>query len=189
MAHVVEAGVRGQPATTLSYAVTLYHYSWDKLRSGTALPFPLYLVNNIEGETYGVEAWATWQVTPAWQVRGGFNTLEKDLTFGTDIVDTVGVNNPTLHNDPDYQWMLRTSYDVTTNVQLDLQLRRVAALTIEPVPAYAEMDLRLAWQPRDDVEVSLTGSNLLHHRHAEYSPVTNRNEISRSVLFGLRWML
>jgi iron complex outermembrane receptor protein len=169
--------------------MTLYHYNWEKLRSATALPFPLYLVNNIEGESYGVEGWATWQVTPSLQIRGGFNTLEKNLTFGTDVPDTVGVNNDSLHNDPDFQWLLRTSFDLTPRLQLDLNVRRVAALTVAPVPAYTEMDLRVGWQPRDNVEVSLTGNNLLHRRHAEYSPVAIRNEISRSILLGFRWML
>ncbi len=189
VAQVLEAGVRGQPSRDFSYAVTLFHYNWDDLRSGTALPLPLYLVNNIEGNSYGVEAWATWQLTPALRLRGGFNTLDKELTFGTDLPDTVGVDNPTLHNDPDYQWMLRASYDVAANIQLDLQLRRVDELTIEPVPGYSALDLRLAWQPASNVEVSLSGNNLLHPRHVEYGPITSRNEISRSFLLGLRWML
>jgi iron complex outermembrane receptor protein len=189
VAHVLEAGLRGQVSDTLGYSVTVFHYNWKRLRSGTALPFPLYLVNNIEGDSYGVEGWATWQVTPALRVRGGFNTLDKDLSFGTDIVDTVGTNNPTLHNDPDYQWMLRASYDLTAKLQLDLQWRRVDELTVEPVPGYAELDLRLGWQPLENVEISLSGSNLLHSRHAEYSPVASRNELSRRVLVGFRWTL
>jgi iron complex outermembrane receptor protein len=189
VAHVLEAGVRTQPTDSLSYAVTLFHYNWDRLRSATALPFPLYLVNNIEGESYGVEAWATWQLTSKLQVRGGFNTLEKNLSFGTDPPDTAGVNNPTLHNDPDYQWLTRIRYDLKSNVQVDLQLRHVAELTVEPVPDYTELDLRLGWQPLDNVEISLAGSNLLHKRHAEYSPAASRNLISRSVVLGFRWML
>ncbi|MGV3592651.1 MAG: TonB-dependent receptor plug domain-containing protein [Gammaproteobacteria bacterium] len=189
VAHVVETGLRGQPTSKLSYSLTLFHYDWDKLRSATAPPFPLYLVNTIEGNTYGVEAWATWQITPKWQVRGGFNTLEKSLGFGTDAPDTVGVDNPTLHNDPDYQWQLRTRYDLRPNIQMDLQLRRVAELSIESVPSYTELDLRVGWQPTDKLELSLTGANLLHKRHAEYSAPANRNLINRSVAVGLRWML
>ncbi|HEY0962897.1 MAG TPA: TonB-dependent receptor [Pseudomonadales bacterium] len=189
VARVLETGLRGQPTDSLSYSMTLYHYDWDKLRSATALPFPLYLVNNIEGDAYGVEAWATWQLTPKWQVRGGFNTLEKDLGFGSDAPDTVGVNNATLHNDPDYQWQVRTRYDLRPNIQMDLQLRRVAELRIESVPSYTELDLRIGWQPTANLEVSLTGANLLHRRHAEYSPIANRNLLNRSVAVGLRWML
>jgi iron complex outermembrane receptor protein len=189
VAHVLETGFRGQPIDRFSYAVTLFHYNWDDLRSGSALPLPVYLVNNIEGDSYGVEAWAAWQVTPSLRLHGGFNTLEKDLTFGSDPVDTVGVNNPTLHNDPDYQWMLRGSYEVTAQLQADLQLRRVDELTIEPVPGYTELDLRLGWQPLENIEVSLAGRNLLHSRHAEYGPATGRNEMSRSIAVGFRWML
>jgi iron complex outermembrane receptor protein len=189
VAHVLEAGVRARASDTFSYALTLFHYNWERLRSGTALPFPLYLANNVEGESYGMEGWAAWQLTPQLRLRTGFNTLGKDLSFGTDVPDTVGVNNPTLHNDPDYQWLLGASYDVAANIQLDIQLRRVDELTIEPVPGYTEMDLRLGWQPLENLEVSLTGNNLLHSRHVEYGPAANRNLISRSILLGVRWML
>ena len=63
----LEFGARGQYSDTFSYAATIFHYNWERLRSGTALPFPLYLVNNIEGDSYGIEGWATWQLTPRWQ--------------------------------------------------------------------------------------------------------------------------
>ena len=101
----------------------------------------------------------------------------------------MGVNNATLHNDPDSQWSLRGSYDVAANLQMDLQLRRVDELTIEPVPGYTELDLRMGWEPMQNVEISLTGRNLLHSRHAEYGPAATRNEISRSIFVGFRWML
>lgn len=189
VAKVGELGYRSQPLADLSYSVTLYHYDWEKLRSGTPLPLPVYLVNNIAGESWGVEGWGTWQVASGWRLRAGFNTLEKDLAFNSGTSDTVGVANPTLHNDPDYQLMLRSSHDLSNGVQMDLQLRRIAALEVEPVPAYAEMDLRLGWSPVDNVELSLTGTNLLHSRHAEYGPANNRSEINRSVLLGFRWTL
>jgi iron complex outermembrane receptor protein len=188
VAHVLELGYRGQVSGTLSWSGTLFHYDWDKLRSGTPLPLPVYLVNNIQGESWGVEAWGSWQLSPVWHLRAGLSTLHKDLEFAPGTSDTAGIDNNTLHNDPDYQWLLRSSHDLAEHIQLDLQLRRVAALDIEQVPGYAELDLRLGWQPAANVEVALTASNLLHKRHAEYSPLANRSEFGRSILVGIRWM-
>ena len=36
------------------------------------------------------------------------------------------------------------------------------------IPAYTELDARLAWRPRSDVEIALVGHNLLHKRQAEF---------------------
>lgn len=187
VAHVLEGGYRGQPTASLNYSVTLYHYDWDQLRSGTPLPLPVFLTNNIEGKTWGIEAWGTWQVSRSWWLRAGANTLGKHLQFEAGTSDTVGINNPTLHNDPDYQLILRSSHDLPHGVQLDVSLRRIAALEVEPVPAYTEMDMRFSWQPVANLELSVAGNNLLHATHAEYNPATNRNLFDRTVLFGIRW--
>jgi hypothetical protein len=57
------------------------------------------------------------------------------------------------------------------------------------VPAYTELDARLAGLIAPAVELSLAGSNLLHDDHLEYNnpgtaPV---RRIPRSAHMGLRW--
>lgn len=188
VAHVIEGGFRDHPLSNLNYSVTLYYHDWDKLRSGTGLPLPIMLVNNIEGEAYGIEAWATWQAASFWRISGGVNAMDKNLRVkpGTSV-DTVGVNNNTLHNDPDYQWNVRSSFDLPADIQLDLLLRRVDELVVQPVPAYTELDVRLAWYAMRNLELSVTGYNLLHRSHAEFGGIAFRGEFQRSVLFGLKW--
>ena len=55
-----------------------------------------------------------------------------------------------------------------------------------PTRAYTEAQVRLSWQATEALEISLTGLNLLHERHAEASEA-RRTETPRSVHFGLRW--
>ena len=55
------------------------------------------------------------------------------------------------------------------------------------VPAYAELDMRLAWMPVPRLEISVVGQNLLHDHHAEFGALTSRQEIERSVYGKVSW--
>ena len=96
--------------------------------------------------------------------------------------------------DPRNQLSLRSAMDLPHNVELDVAWRWVDELTINnagvpnTVPAYAELDLRLAWHPTPAFELSVVGRNLLHDHHAEYGiPGPTREEIDRSVYGKVTW--
>jgi iron complex outermembrane receptor protein len=185
VANVIELGYRAQPAGAISYSVTGFAHVWDKLRSGSALP--VVLENKIEGTVYGVEAWGDYRPAPFWLLSAGFTLLRENLHLKAGSTDPVGVNNSTLRNDPDYQWSLRSSFDLRYNMQLDVQLRSVAALPAPVVPAYTELDIRLAWFAGQHTELSIAGNNLLHAQHPEYGDPGVRSEIERSFYGQVRW--
>jgi iron complex outermembrane receptor protein len=60
-------------------------------------------------------------------------------------------------------------------------------LTNQGVPAYGELDLRLAWEPIPRLEFSVVGQNLLHDHHAEFRALNARQEIERSVYGKVSW--
>ena len=188
VANVLEVGYRTQDTTTFSLSVTAFHHEWDRLRSGTGLPLPIMLVNNIEGSVTGIEGWGHWQATPSWRLSAGFLAMDKDLAFraGTQP-DTVGVDNATLHNDPDHQWMLRSRSDVGERIELDFYLRGVDALTVEPVPGYVELDARIGIRLTPTLDLSLVGTNLLHSSHGEYGPAARRSAFERAAHVRLEW--
>lgn len=185
VADVVELGYRAQHSETISYSLTGFVHFWDRLRSGSALP--VELENKIEGTVQGIEAWAEYRLFEFWLLSGGVTYLDEDLRLKDGSTDPVGVNNPTLRNDPDYQWQLRSSFDLPRDLQFDLQLRRVDGLPNPQVPAYTELDVRLAWLAGNGLEFSLAGRNLLHEQHAEYGDAAARSEIERSVYGQMRW--
>jgi iron complex outermembrane recepter protein len=185
VADVVELGYRAQHSATISYSLTGFVHFWDRLRSGTAAP--VELENEIEGTVQGVEAWAEYRPVDFWLLSGGVTYLQEDLRLKAGSTDPVGVDNPTLRNDPDYQWQLRSSLDLPRDFQFDLQLRRVDALPNPQVPAYTELDLRLAWLVGNGLELAIAGRNLLHDQHPEYGDAATRSEIERSVYGQMRW--
>jgi iron complex outermembrane receptor protein len=185
VANVFELGYRAEPARAISYSLTGFVHFWDKLRSGTAVP--VELENRIEGTVQGIEAWTDIRPTSFWTLSAGMTYLHEDLRLERGSGDPVGVDNPTLRNDPDYQWQLRSSVDLPGNLQLDLRLYRVGALPEPDVPAYTELDVRLAWMAGDSMEIALAGRNLLHDSHPEYGAADARSEIERSVYGQVRW--
>ncbi len=58
-------------------------------------------------------------------------------------------------------------------------------------PSYIEMDLRLAWRPREHLELALVGQNLLDSHHYEFVPSLDMfsplNEVPRSVYGSVAW--
>ena len=64
-------------------------------------------------------------------------------------------------------------------------LRHVSELSLPVVPSYTAMDVRFGWRVRPDLELSLTGQNLLGDGHGEFTDVTYRTELRRGVFFKL----
>ena len=186
VANVFELGYRAQPSHAVSLSVTAFYEDWNRLRSGQ-LPPDAQVQNMIYGNTRGVEAWASWQVAPQWRLTGGMTTLKKDLRLRPGSLDPVGASN--LGNDPDYQWMLRSSFNLPHRQELDVMVRRVAELPDPVVPAYTAVDLRYGWRIHPRLELSLALRNLLDRSHPEFNAAPDRSEIGRSGLVQLRWSM
>jgi iron complex outermembrane receptor protein len=184
VAHVLELGWRGQFNADWSASATAYLSQWKRLRSGQPPP-NAQVQNMIDGRTYGVEAWATWQARPDWRLSGGLTTLRKDLALRPESTDPVGPAN--LGDDPSFQWSLRSSFNPADGQELDVALRRVASLPQAQVPAYTALDLRYGIRLRPGLELSVVGQNLLDPGHAEFGDAPGRAEIERSVGVWLRW--
>jgi iron complex outermembrane receptor protein len=78
--------------------------------------------------------------------------------------------------------------DLPCSTELDAAFRWIDDIrnnngsTLATVPAYAEVDVRLAWNPTKHLGFSIAGQNLVHDRHLEYGfPGPSQEEIGRSV--------
>jgi iron complex outermembrane receptor protein len=77
--------------------------------------------------------------------------------------------------------------DLPHDVKLDIGLRNIAALPDPAVPAYVEMDARIAWTVWNGVELSIAGFNLLQDRHPEFATTAGVNEVPRSFYASVGW--
>lgn len=186
IANIFELGYRVQPSSSLSYSITAFYHDWDKLRSGTAIP--VEFENKIEGPVYGVEAWATWQVTAGWRLSAGGTRLEKDLRLEPDSTDPVGVENDTLADDPDYWAIVRSSLNLPGSSRLDVDIRHVASLPNPAVPDYTVADANYSWRLRDSLELSIAVRNLADREHREFEDLQNGSEFGRTAFLKVVWM-
>ena len=185
VANVVELGWRAQPHADVSYSVTAFAHFWKHLRSGTAIP--VELENKIEGTIAGVEAWAEYKPLDFWVLSAGITYLDEQLHLEDGSTDPVGVNNPTLRNDPHYFGSLRSRFDLPGALELDLDYRRVGALPEPALAGYSELDVRLAWVRDERLEIALVGRNLLHDEHSEFGDAVSRSLLERDVIGEVRW--
>jgi len=182
----LEAGYRGQPGRNTSLSVSLYFNRYEDLRSFKFIgnPFPLQLGNELQGNEYGVEAWATQQITPWWRLSAGANLLGRNFTVkagGTDLSGAASIGR-----DPSYQLQLRSQISLPQGLMLDAGLRAVDDLPNPHVDGYVEADARLAWRINDAVELYIAGDNLLHATHVESNDVQRTALIERNISFGTR---
>ena len=188
ISNVIEAGYRAQPAANVSYSVTAFYHLHDHLRSAEMRPGDIFVFGNeIEGSTHGLEAWASYRVNPAWKLSGGLLVLKQHLRLKPGSTDLGGTS--ALANDPNHQWMLRSSLDITPRHELDVMVRHVGGLAQPSVPAYTAVDVRLGWRAQRNLEFSLTLQNLLDSKHPEFAAAPGRSEYERAAWVKLLWRM
>lgn len=191
-----ELGYRAQLGTKFSASVSTFYNDYNNVRSLSSTPatiVPLFFANNLEGDTYGAELSATYQVLDWWRLHGGYDFLKEHIHVKPGQIDLDNALNETA--DPQNQFSLRSSMDLPAQLELDSALRWVDKFTINnsgvpaTVPSYFELDARLAWHATKNLELSIVGQNLLHERHLEYGVpgAPNTEEIVRSVYGKVTW--
>ncbi len=166
-----EVGARMQPSSRLSFSVSAYYNVYDNLKSIEVAPggfLPLRWGNMMQGDTYGVEAWGELQATDWWRLTAGVNVQHESLSFKPGASGILGVAQA--GDDPHHQASLRSSMNLPHNIILDADLRYIGALPAPAVPAYVELGARIGWYATKDWEIAVSGANLLHGRHLEYTP-------------------
>jgi len=185
-----ELGYRVQPHSRLALALATFYNDYDDLRSvepvNPPAPFPIQLANGLTGKSYGAELTADYSVNDRWRFRAGYTELRSSSEPKPGSLDRTSARSVAL--DPKRQALLRSSLDLSGDVQFDLALRYVGSIAAQDVPAYTELDLRVGWQPMPALDLSLVGQNLLHDHHVEFGAAATRREIERAVYAKVVWM-
>lgn len=186
VAKVFELGYRGQPLPGLSYSATLFHNDYDHLRTQEIDPGYTFVTFDslMEGKANGIEMWGSYQATPAWRLSAGFTALHQNLQLKPGSNDLAGPG--TAGKDPSHTMQLRSTYSIAPGKELEVAVRKVAALEQAAVPGYTAVDARFGWQVNPELEVSVTAQNI-NGDHPEYGPAATRSEIPRSVAVRLVW--
>ncbi len=180
-----EAGYRARPMDQATLSVSVFYNDYDDLRTVSSTPvtiLPFQLTNFGRGQTYGVEAWGSYRLTPRWRVSAGLSTLSKSFELDPAGADLSLLNST--GDDPSYQVVIQSRFDLTDSLLVDLRMRAVDGL--ETVPAYEELEARLAWRVTDRLELAVNGQNLLNSRRQETGDPVRARVFGRGVYATLR---
>jgi len=126
---------------------------------------PLNFTNNLAGKTYGVEIATIWQMLDWWRWDVNYSWLHTQL-------NNLGTSQTNIS--PQQRMSLRGAFSPWQAIDLDFWLRyvdtnfSVGSFGATYIKGYVTLDLRAAWRPYKDIELSLVGQNLLAQNHLEY---------------------
>ncbi|WCE28717.1 TonB-dependent receptor plug domain-containing protein [Vibrio sp. SCSIO 43137] len=204
-----EWGLRWMATDDLSVDLAYYYNDYSNLRSyvmqGTTMETingtlfsvaPLKLDNNIHGYGQGVELLTTWQATEMSRYRISYTYIQVDLKdsqyndFSDDMVGLI------TGRAPEHQASLWASYDIQPDKQLDIRLFYVDERPWnlhQPggVKRRYNADVRYGWQVNRNLELSVSGRNLLHTSQQEFIaeiwPSSSKIERSFLIKADIHW--
>jgi iron complex outermembrane receptor protein len=195
-----ELGYRLRPLDRLSVDIAVFFNDYDNLRTvEPGAPFvetdpapphvvvPAIFDNKMHGESYGVELMVDWRPWDWWRMQVTYTYLQLDLDVDRDSLDTGAVEVE--GHSPHHQFSFRSSLDLPWALEFDAWLRYVDDLPNLDVGSYVTLDLRLAWRPLKQLELSIVGQNLIASRHLEFvqESFPFPTEIERSVYGKITW--
>jgi iron complex outermembrane receptor protein len=202
-----EVGYRTWPSERLSLDLTAFYNDYDDLRAIAIrndlatladgyVQVPGLFVNASEGQAYGFEVAINWQAEDWWRLQLAYSYLQADLKNKPGYFNTISVVRD--GSQPRHQVSLRSSFDIRRDLEFDVWLYYVdelAELAVTSptfsasVDAYYSVNARLGWRPRQDLELSLVGANLLGPSHVEFVQETYPfpEQVERSIYGQIKW--
>ena len=197
-----EIGYRLEPVRRLTFDIAAYYNDYSHLRVATGTVDPtksvssMIVSNDMHGNSYGAEFSAEWAPIHWWRLQSAYSYQHIAMYLDGTSTDMVNKSNAELST-PKHQVSLRNGFDLSKQVTLDLWLKGVGRLEqlnilSQPisVPGYVTMDVRIAWKPERNLEMSIVGQNLFTSQHSEFnSDVVNtqNSEVARCVYGKVAW--
>jgi iron complex outermembrane recepter protein len=205
----LELGYRTQLSASLSANLAVYRQRYSDRTSGrlgaldVTSMFPLFVIQDVHicncsgGWIKGVELATDWIVTPGWRLQLSLTSTRLDLNHA-ETPEAAQDNQQLERGTPKHYGSLRSQWNISGNQQFDAWLRGSAGYERQnapytdmlKVPGYVTLDLRYAYRINKDLELSLTGRNLIGARRfefiADYVP-SIPVEIGPSLQLGMRW--
>ena len=168
-----ELGYRIKATERLFLDVTTFYNVYnDLLTSEPVAPSAPFFIttqnqNLMKGEAWGIEIASTWDVFDFWRIKAAFNWFELDLFRDPASLDPFATTAN--GSSPQFQVNFRSYLDLPNGWEFDAALNYVDELPDLGIEEYVRLDLRLGWHVSKNVELSLTGQNLLERNHQEFN--------------------
>lgn len=170
-----ELGYRSSPTEDFSFDAALFYNKYNHLRSfeivgGTAPTMVGSIENNVSGETWGAELAVNWRLSDRLKTLFSATYIQVDFKHrdpnASALVRSFAQDEE--EKTPSYHAYLRIDYDPTENTETGLTLRYASRMGRDDIPAYVDLDLRVAWTLQRNLTLELVGQNLLDARRQEF---------------------
>jgi iron complex outermembrane receptor protein len=111
-----------------------------------------------------------------------------DIDRDSDSLDATSLDPA--GSSPRHQFSLRSSIDLTRNLQQDFTWRYVGGLNGLAIPSYYSLDAHLGWSLSRHLNLSVSGQNLTDNQHLEFRPdfiATSPTVVKRTFQVTARW--
>ena len=197
-----EMGYRRQLATNASIDLAGFFNDYSQLRDfrfGQMVPgtgtvphwvLPIIFSNDTTAHSYGIESAIDWRPRENWRLQGSYSYLNIHTASNAEFRQLDSTSGSASKANPSHQFSIRSNYDFSEKIQLNLWLRYVSGLTFFNIPSYITMDAKLAWKPVRNTEFFVVGQNLFSQNHREsqsdFIP-SIPTYIPRGVYAGVEW--
>lgn len=121
-----------------------------------------------DSRAYGFELAADYRYSMDWSLHAAY-TYTDSTALDRRFPTVLPLTSFFIYSaDARHRLSLRSSWNLAADWQLDAWLRSVSSVEPSGIGGYTDADVRLAWQVRRDLELSVVGQNLLHARRAQY---------------------
>jgi iron complex outermembrane receptor protein len=200
--HDYEAGYRSQIHPRLQVDLATFLSSYHDLETsepGTpslvtnpgAAPYlilPVTFANLAHARNYGAELSMQWTAARRWTLSPGYSYLHMSVQAEAGSHDT---NSSAISGySAKHHLQLTSVLNLRANVEWNATIRYVSRLASPNIPSYVGADTTLRWMPSDNLEVSVTGQNLLSPRRMEFGDLARvlfPSQVQRSVFAKLTW--
>ena len=196
-----ELGYKFRQSEKLFFEIAGFYNIYNNLRTlepnriflETSPPLQRFMVpvianNKMDGETYGIEIAVDYNVFNWLHLKGSYTFLDMQLHLDGDSRDFLSEGEE--GNSPENQFTFWSYIDLPYNFELDAGFRYVDNLPAPEIESYITMDIRLGWKPKDNLEISIVGQNLLDSDHMEFTSSffdVQPTEIERGVYGSIKW--
>ncbi len=193
-----EVGYRTTVIDDVSIDFTAFYNNYTNLaswRQGTATfnsskgfaELAMFTDNDLSAKTYGFEIATVWQMLDWWRWDANYSLLKMSVN-GPNAATQVA-------HSPQQRVSLRSAITFKDDFDWDILFRYVDQRKLPEIfgqaniDAYVSLDIRLAWRPIKEIELSLVGQNLLAGKRLEYGQeiITTATKIDRGMYGKFTW--
>ena len=197
-----ETGYRFGAAKDLDIDLSLFYNDYKDLYTADSEGYNLFFTNGIDGYGYGFELVLDWSPNSRLGLTASYAYLQQEFNQSPEMASALRTNEDDellVTSTPEHQVSLRGSYLLTDTIRLNLWLRYIDEIktrlsvdtfrSIISIDDYFLLDANIIWTPQENLEVMLSGQNLLTDSQFQYlsEMLVPPTEIERGVYLKLTY--